>query len=408
MSPSSTDKIIQLPPSKSVSHRAFILASLNTGTSLIESYLQAEDTRITREALTAMGADIKEEGDGLRFGAPIGLRKKDKVFLGNSGSSARFLIPLASYINKPVYFYGESRLHDRPFAELFSALEQTGGKFKAAGNTLPVTVSPAELRGGVLKFDELPSSQIVTAFMLAALWMENDLTLQLPESTPSQPYIRMTYQLLQRLGIEVKYEDNTVYVPSGPPNLDWYFKVEKDFSAASYWVLYGLINGCKIILPGITLPSLQGDEKIFEIAEMVGANIMLFTDRLEMEGRIEKGLSLDCHNIPDLVPALSVLGLFAPEPVKLMNIKHLEYKESNRVEAIQKNIAALGGISSYNNNHLTIQPQKKYQPARISSFNDHRIAMSFGVAGTRIKGITIDNPDCVSKSYPAFWQDLNR
>ncbi len=404
---SSTVKTINLPPSKSVSHRAFILSALNTGTSLIESYLDAEDTQITRDALIALGADIEPASNGLRFRRPIGKRKNEKIFLGNSGSSARFLIPLASYTSDPVYFYGDQRLHERPFAELFSAFEQMGGKFKTTSLTLPATVWPAELIGGTLEFEQLPSSQIITAFMLAALWMEHNLTMILPAKTPSLPYIRMTYLLMQRLGMEVEYESQTISVRARKPNLDWFFRVEKDLSAASYWVLFGLINDCKVILPGITLPSLQGDEKIFEIAEMVGASIMLFTDRLEMDGRITRGLTLDCHDIPDLVPALAVLGMFAPKPFKLMHIKHLEYKESNRVAALQKNIAALGGRSDYSDNHLTIIPQKNYHPALIRSFNDHRIAMSFGIAATRIKGIEIDYPECVNKSYPAFWQDLN-
>jgi len=404
---SSTVKTIDLPPSKSVSHRAFILSALNTGTSLIESYLDAEDTQITRDALIALGADVASEDNGLRFKKPIGKRKNEKIFLGNSGSSARFLIPLASYSSDPVYFYGDQRLHERPFAELFAALEQVGGKFETTSSTLPATVWPAELIGGTVEFSQLPSSQIITAFMLAALWMKHDLQMLLPAKTPSLPYIRMTYLLMQRAGMEVEYEPQTVYVRARKPNLDWYFRVEKDLSAASYWVLYGLLNDCKVILPGITLPSLQGDEKIFEIAEMAGARIMLFTDRLEMEGRITKSLTLDCHDIPDLVPALAVLGMFAPKPFKLMHIKHLEYKESNRVAALQENIAALGGKSDYSDNHLTIIPQRKYHPAMIRSFNDHRIAMSFGIAATRIQGIKIDNQECVNKSYPAFWQDLS-
>ena len=407
MSPSSTDKTVHLPPSKSVSHRAFILAALNTGTSLVGSFLDADDTRITRDALAVLGADITQNGQNMHFTAPIGQCRSEKIFLGNSGSSARFLIPLASYTSAPVYFYGESRLHERPFQELFTALKEVGGKYEAPNGALPAKLYPAELKGGCLQFEHLPSSQIITSMMLAALWMTSDLTLTLPENTPSLPYIRMTWQLLQRLGINVTYDKRTINIPAGKPNLDWYFDVERDLSAASYWVLFGLINGTKVTLPGITLPSLQGDEKIFEIAEMVGAKIMLYTDRLEMEGQIEKGLIMDCRDIPDLVPALAVMGMFAPEPFRLMHIKHLEYKESNRVEAIQKNIAALGGESVYENDHLTIKPGHSYHPALINTYNDHRIAMSFGVAGTRIEGIKIDNPACVAKSYPEFWLDLN-
>ena len=180
-------------------------------------------------------------------------------------------------------------------------------------------------------------------------------------------------------------------------------KVEKDLSAASYWVIFALINACKVILPGITLPSLQGDSRIFDLAEQVGAEIMLFHDRVEIIGKIKTGLTADCFDIPDLVPALSVLALFAPEPFKLMNVTHLQYKESNRIQAIQHNISGLGGKSEFRDEHLTVYPQKNYQGGVMKSFNDHRIIMSFAMAGTKIANTFIEDPSPVNKSYPAFW-----
>ena len=261
--------------------------------------------------------------------------------------------------------------------------------------------------GGEIRFDSLPSSQIITALMMAGLWMKKDLLLHLPKKTPSLPYIQMTYQLMKRMGLVVDYQANCIHVQAKVPNFDWYFTVERDLSAASYWVIFALINQTKLTLPGITLPSLQGDERILEIAEQVGAKVLLFSDRIEIEGSIQRSLSLDCNDVPDLVPALSVLALFSPNKFSLNNIKHLEFKESNRIQAIQDNIAALGGRSEYNDGNLTIYPQKHYKGAVIKSFNDHRIAMSFAIAGTKIKEIVIDNPSCVNKSYPDFWKDFN-
>jgi 3-phosphoshikimate 1-carboxyvinyltransferase len=240
--------------------------------------------------------------------------------------------------------------------------------------------------------------------MMAGLWMKNDLLLYLPEKTPSLPYIKMTYNLMKNLGLGVDYRDNCIQVKAHPPNFNWYYTVERDLSAASYWVVFALINNVKVVLPGITLPSLQGDERILEIAEQVGAEVMLFSDRVEVQGTIERGVSIDCFDIPDLVPALSILALFAPQKFTMNNIKHLEFKESNRVQAIQNNITALGGKSIYRQGHLTIYPQKNYVGALVKSYNDHRIAMSFAIAGTRINNITIDNPACVNKSYPEFWK----
>ena len=407
IAPDCSEKTVFLPTSKSITHRIFILAGLNQGQTTVSSWLDAEDTDITLKALSQMGIRYKKNDDALIFTSPIGRINDEKIFLGNSGSSARFLIPLAAFMDKPVYYYGDTRLHQRPFAELFVAIQKLNINFKCDNFTLPAYIYPGEMIGGEIYFDKLPSSQIITALMLAGLWMKKDLLLHLPAHTPSLPYIQMTYQLMKRIGLTVNYRKNCIHIKAKRPNFNWYYAVERDLSASSYWVVFALINQIKLILPGITLPSLQGDERILEIAEQVGAKVILYSDRIEIEGSIEKSLSLNCLDIPDLVPALSIMALFSPRKFTLNNIRHLEYKESNRVQALQENIAALGGQSDYSNGNLTIYPQKKYAGAIIKSYNDHRIAMSFAIAGTKINNTTIDNPVCVNKSYPGFWKDFN-
>lgn len=400
------DTAVDLPSSKSISHRIAILAALNKGETSIKNLLDASDIRITIDALSNMGAKFKNNGDEWVCSAPIGTVSREQIFLGNSGSSARFLIPLATFLDKPVYFYGDPRLHERPFKELFSALEKLGIKLESNQESLPVTIYPGELSGGTICFDKLPSSQIITALMLASLWIKNELNIILPEQTPSLPYIKMTSKLFHKLNLNLEHRQNQITLKPNIPDYDWNFTVEKDLSAASYWVVLALISGVKISLTNVTLPSLQGDEKILQIAEEAGAAVMCHSDRVEIDGIINKGFISDCNDIPDLVPSLSVMALFAQQPVKLMNIEHLQYKESNRIEALQSNIASIGGKSEYDSGHLTVYPQKNYHGGLINTFNDHRIAMSFAVAGTKIPGIIIDNPECVNKSYPNFWKDF--
>lgn len=402
-----TEQTISLPSSKSISHRISILAGLNRGKTRILNLLEAEDTQITLQGLKNMGMESERDEENLTISSPIGNVREDKVYLGNSGSSARFLLPLPAYTDKAVRFYGTPRLHQRPFRELFSAFEALGIRFEAEGNSLPARIFPGKVSGGSIRLGELPSSQFVTALMLSALWMENDLHINLPGNVPSAPYIKMTCKLMKHLGLEVAYVGNQIQVKANRPDLEWNFTVEKDLSAASYWVVLGLIHGAKIVLPGVTLPSLQGDERIFSIAEEAGAGVMLFPDRVEISGGMRRGFSIDCQDIPDLVPSLGILGLFSPQPLKLMNVSHLQFKESNRIEAIRQNIAAIGGKCDFKDGHLTIYPQKSYQGGQIQSFNDHRIAMSFAVAGSKIEGMVIDNPQCVNKSYPDFWKDFS-
>lgn len=398
---------VNLPSSKSLSHRSLILGSLNRGHTTIREKLVAEDTVITLDALKNLGAGWYEK-DGLQHNQKvIGDNPGTEIYLGNSGSSARFLIPLAAFCEKPVKYYGIERLHQRPFTELLDSLMMLGVNLSRTNDGLPVVVYPSKIAGGSISFGSLPSSQVVTSLMISALWMEKALTIELPHNTPSLPYITMTYKLMKQLGLEIEFEQNTIFVKNETPENDWNIKIEKDYSAASYWVIYGLITGAKVILPGLTLPSLQGDHKILEFAELAGGNVTLYDDRTEISGSVTKGFDLDCGDVPDLVPALAVLAMFAPGNTRLSNIRHLEYKESNRIAAIRSNIEALGGKSDYVNGALEIYPQKEYKAAQVNSYNDHRIAMSFAIAGCKIPGVTINNPECVQKSYPAFWKDLS-
>jgi len=400
------DHEINLPSSKSITHRLFILAALNQGLTRIQNPLLSEDTLLTRKALETMGAIFQEEEGGLLVSKAIGQVQGNEIYLGNSGSSARFLIPLGTFLDKPVRFYGTDRLHKRPFTELLGAIRTFGHQVEATQNSLPVRTFPGHSSGGAISFPILPSSQIVTALMLAALRMQKNLTIRLPKGMPSLPYIRMTANLMKRLRLNVTYSANLIRVECGEPKMDWLLPVEKDFSAASYWVVYALINGVKITLKNMNVPSLQGDEEILRVAELTGADVMLYKDRIEINGRINKSFDLNCEDTPDLVPALSVLALFCNAPSRLRKVKLLEYKESNRIEAIRENIDTLGGRSAYKDGQLTIYPQKKYHGGVVKAFNDHRIAMSFAVAGTRIPDVIIDEPECVEKSYPKFWHDF--
>jgi 3-phosphoshikimate 1-carboxyvinyltransferase len=400
------DQEITLPSSKSITHRMLILAALNRGSTKISNALIAEDTEITKGALQTMGAEIEGEGDCITVTRPIGESIGSEIYLGDSGSSARFLLPLGTFLNKKMRFYGTDRLHKRPFVELLDAVSHFGHKFEATDNSLPVITHPGISSGGLIQFDVLPSSQIITGLMMASLKMNKNLTVRMTSGIPSLPYIKMTADLMRRLRLNVEFSKKQIRVESLQPDLDWTLNVEKDFSAASYWVIYALVNQTKVILKKMNIPSLQGDEKILNIAESVGADIMLYTDRIEINGKITRSFDVNCEDTPDLVPALSMLALFCPSNCRMRNVKYLEFKESNRIQALQDNMNQIGGKSEYENGVLTIIPQKSYNGSIINTFNDHRIAMCFAIAGTRIPGIIINNPDCVNKSYPGFWKDF--
>jgi len=400
-------KSVNLPSSKSITHRALILGALNSGRTEITNPLISEDTIITRDALISFGAGIETGKNKFVITHPIGKVQNDNIFLGNSGSSARFLIPLVSHLDKPVTFTGSPELHKRPFSQLFDILRQMGMTIESENNSLPATIYPSEKQfSGEYILKSLPSSQIVSGIMMAAAKGEKPVSLIFKKRLPSFPYIKITQKMMSNFGLNVHLNSESVSIKPEPINYDWNYRCEQDMSAASYWCAYSLINKTEISFPNLRMPTMQGDEEIFLIAEKLGAEIQLFKNKVVINGNITSGLDWDCEAIPDIVPTLAVIGMFAPEPFVLRNVKNLQYKESNRIKAIEENVKSLGGKAIYQDGTLTLFPSNRLHGGIINSFNDHRIAMSFALAGTRIDGVIIDNPDCVSKSYPDFWNDF--
>jgi 3-phosphoshikimate 1-carboxyvinyltransferase len=402
------DVSVDLPSSKSVTHRALILASLNEGETEILNPLYSDDTKITLEALRSFGAEFIESKNSIKAVKPIGKVKNNKIFLGNSGSSARFLIPLVLHLDKEIYFHGTPELNKRPFKELFQILKKLGFGIESTNKSLPATVFPPDrILSNEVKVGKLPSSQIISGLMMAFAKSQTGLDILTKTQIPSLPYVKMTQKLMSRLNLDANISEKKISVnPIGKIDFNWKIACEKDLSAASYWVAYSLINNVKVTLKNLLLPSLQGDEAIFEIAELVGGKVRLFSDRVEIQGSIKKGLDYDCEDIPDIVPTLAVMGMFAPEKFVLKNVSRLKYKESDRIKSTMENILALGGKSEYSEPDLIVYPGKNYAGSVIKTFDDHRIAMSFAIAGTKISGLQIDNPKCVEKSYPDFWKDF--
>jgi len=397
---------VALPPSKSITHRAFILAALNKGTSYIDAPLLSEDTEITIEALKAMGAEFNHTDSGFSVKGSIGNVRQNEIYLGNSGSSARFLLPLAPMLDRPVKFNGNDDLRKRPFSELIGAMREKGIRIDSTDNSLPAIVYPGSYSNLDFSFSNLPSSQILSGFLFASILEKKSIAIKHIGKIPSLPYFSMTMGMIQDLGLDIRTDGDTIYLEKPGISKNLNINIEKDYSAASYWVVLALITGKKVILKDASLPSLQGDCLIFSVAEQAGGKVSLFHDRIEVEGGITSGFSGDYSDTPDLVPSLAILALFAPKPVTFANVSRLQFKETDRIHAIRTNIEALGGKTSYNGSDLIIYPIGKSCGAIINSFNDHRIAMSFAVAGTRISGTTIDNPSCVSKSYPEFWKQF--
>ncbi len=401
---------ITVPPSKSITHRALILAALSHQPVRISNILQAEDTELTLEALRALGYEIKKEGTTVIFS---GVQQPPahtpvQLFVGNSGTTARLISAVAAVQSFPVVVDGNDRMRQRPMKPLFDALVQIGAQLEDHQGFLPVTIHGISNAKRRVTIDPRLSSQFVSALLLIAPLFPEGLQIQLSESPSSRSYIELTLGLLHQFGITTRWEESVIHVFPGQLRPPKEFAVEGDFSSASYFIIAAQLTGGKICIPNLTPQSLQGDREILAIVSRAGARVESSADGICIQGtgRI-KPIQWDMHHCPDLVPGVAVMCLFAEGPSELKNISHLRFKESDRIDAICTNAERLGGNIHYKEGNLIIIPRSLHS-GKIDTFNDHRIAMAFALAGLRVPGVEIENPQCVGKSYPQYWEHLEK
>lgn len=408
------DAEITVPSSKSFTHRAFIIASLAEGTSKITNPLMAEDTLLTLQALQAMNVTItKMNSDFLIEGIAGKLQAPSSpLFLENSGTSLRLLTTIASLIPNPTILTGNKHLQERPIHDLLKGLQQLGVKseFLEERGKLPIKIC-SQLQGGVTRIRGDISSQFISSLLISAPYAKEDITIIPTTPLKSAPYIQLTIEIMKEFGITVKSTKNRFHVKAGQRYSAKDYSVEGDFSSASYFLAAAAILGGVIRINNLNWESQQADRAILEYLERMGCTIKRKENIIKIERDPDKplqGLSVDMHNCPDIVPTIAIIACFASSPTVIRNIAHLKFKETDRLAAITTELKKLGVNVQATNNSLKIFPLKKTpQKVLIETYNDHRIAMSFAIAGLKIPGITIKNPICVKKSFPNFFQVLS-
>ena len=406
------DTILHAVPSKSVTHRALVLAALADGSSTIEGPLEAADTQITRHGLASLGFATRAEHDrwyveGGRGTVPGG----GTLTLEDSGTSARFLIALSALGLSPSTLDGSARLRERPIADLLDALERLGAQIEPpSARGLPLRVGGTPLRGGRVILPSGPSSQFASALLLIGPSLPGGIELTLVPPVVSRPYVEITAAVMNDFGIAVERLAPLRWrVPAGRYDGRVY-RVEGDHSAASYFLAAAAIVGGRVRVDGLDPRSAQPDRRLGGILEDLGCRVSRGDDWIEVEGgQPLNGFDIDVNDAPDLVPTLAVMGLFAEGPTRLRGIAHLRVKESDRLEAIAANLRALGRPARAREDCLEIDGSDgPLRGAKIATESDHRIAMAFSVAGLRLEGVELDNPACVAKSNPAFWAHYHR
>ncbi len=404
ISPSSLKGKVVLPASKSVAHRALICAALSGGTSEIKCDCTSRDINATVCALKALGAKIKIQKNVYTVSGIVPQRNL-KINCFESGSTARFLLPVAAALGVDAQFIGEGRLPERPFDDLCDVLRQNG--VNCSSNKLPIDIS------GVFSGERfvLPgnvSSQYVSGVLLAAPLMNRDVTVQIKGTLESEPYVDITIDVMSKFGVKVQKTEDGYFVKGGQNYISTNVKVESDWSAAAFFMSAAAIGG-EIALEGLNFASSQGDMAALDVFAAFGAEISIVGQTLFVKkGKRLRGISVEVSQIPDMVPAIAVTAAFADGETKITGAARLRLKESDRIKAVCNALKAMGVSVAEDKDGIIIKGSK-VSGGKVDGVNDHRIVMAFSIAANFASGETeIKDSQAVSKSYPEFFRDFEK
>ena len=406
------DATVTAPPSKSYSVRALLLGAMAEGTTTITNCLDADDPRYALEALRTIGFDIAGTfKDGLRIGPRRTMSANEvAISIGNAGTAMRFLTGWLAFTPGRFLLSGEKRMHERPIGDLVDALLSIGGEVEYVEREgyPPLRIRGKRMRGGfAVPVSAETSSQFASALMLAGATLPDGITLHIT-SIASAPYVDITADILRSFGAEVVRRGPDVAVRAARLQRDAY-RVEGDYSSASYWFAAPAACGGAVRVRGLANPSAQGDARFLDVLAAMGCDVVLDGDgeiSVVRNGALRGG-RFDCNATPDIVPTLAAIAPIASSAVEITNVANLRVKESDRLATITAELRRAGATVEERPDGLLIQPGWPVDPVAIETHDDHRIAMAFAIGGLGRGGITIANEQVVSKSYPRFWKTLD-
>ncbi len=401
---------VQVPGSKSYTHRALIAAALADGRCHIINPLRSEDTLITLNCLRRLGIAAQEhrqvihiEGRGGRL-APCA----EPLFLGNAGTAMRLLAGVAVLGEDEYLLTGTPRMCERPIQPLLDSLSELGVAVRAQnGNGCPpVVVRGGHCDGGRTRIDCSVSSQFLSALLLIGPCLPRGIEIEVIKGPVSRPYIDMTLDIMQAFGIQAERRGDLFFkVPGGQTYRARNIAVEPDASQAGYFWAAAAVSGTTVKVIGVTRASRQGDVGLAHVFGRMGCRVDYESDGIAVTGGPLKAVTVDMGHMPDMVPTLAVAAAFAEGQTVLTHVAHLRAKESDRLAAVTRELNKMGIAAESGDDELRVTGGRPCA-AEIDTYDDHRIAMSFAVAGLVTPGMKIADPQCVSKSFPNFWEVL--
>ncbi|MCI6152425.1 MAG: 3-phosphoshikimate 1-carboxyvinyltransferase [Fusobacterium perfoetens] len=417
ITPNSLNGEVIIPSSKSIGHREIICASLGDGESIVDNISMSKDIEATCNGLRNFGASIKEIPSKIKdrrafliegVNGKIKLQNKN-IYCNESGSTLRFLIPLGALSSEEIIFNGEGKLKERPLDPYFEIFKQDNINFETCNDkiNLPLKIN-GKLKGGKYFLPGNVSSQFVSGLLFALPLIENDSVIEITSSLESASYVDLTLDSLKKYGISIENQNHKRYIIKGNQkykNID--SDVEGDFSQGAFWLVAGALTDREVISKGLNIDSLQGDKKILEILEKMGVNLKIEKNKIISSSSNTKGTIIDANDCPDIIPILTVLAALSEGETKIINAGRLRIKECDRLNAIATELNKIGGEVVELSDGLIIRGKKSLNGGKVECWNDHRIAMSLGIASIKCKEkLILSGANCVDKSYPNFWNDF--
>lgn len=400
------------PGSKSLTNRALICAALANGKSRLTGALDSEDTQIMIAAWRELGINIEASADHTELvvhGCGGVIPKSDKttrqLFMGNSGTSIRFLAATLAACGGDFVLDGVPRMRQRPIGDLGAALRQLGANVHCQdGKFPPVSIGSRGLDGGRASVAADMSSQFLSGLLMAAPLAKTPVTLAVAGAMVSEPYVAMTCAVMQEFGVHVGRMGSDYKIdPQRYQSREYW--IEPDASAASYFWALAAITGGDVTVRGLHANSLQGDVGFVRCLEMMGCRVEYSSDAIRVIGGPLRGIEVDMNRISDTVQTLAAVALFAAGPTVVRGVAHNRVKETDRIDDLATELRRLGADVQTFEDGLAITPGT-LRPAVVQTYNDHRMAMSLALVGLRQKGVQIANPSCTAKTYPNYFADL--
>ena len=407
---SNIDGKITCPSNKSYTHRAIFMASLADGKSMIKNILKSGDTIATINACKNFGVEIKEEENNLIVDSPNELKLQgDIINAENSGTTIRIAAAISTLADTKIVLSGDQSLNKRPMQPLLKALESLGAKCSSSNGTPPISIL-GKIKGGKVKIPGDISSQFISALMIVAPKLENGMLLNIQGELVSKPYVDATIMAMKKFNVNVEAEIPYKKYIIHPQNYkSTTFAVPSDFSSLALLLSAAVLLGENLSIQMTMGDMPQADEAIIDILEKMGVVVTLDKNVIKIKSpkKLDGG-KFDLNNSPDLVPAVAILALKTSKPIEIFNVKHVRYKETDRIAILARELAKLGIKVVEKKDGLVLKNSKNLIGADLNSENDHRLFMAFCIAGMYVGNCSVSHPESVKISYPDFIQEMKR